>query len=168
MATTLLMYDAASLDSDTLPVVSGDKAAYYDALQGRMVVVYPDGADEYAAITRAVEMPSAYAGGALTANLGIISGATAGSVRWEVYVEAVTPGDAVDLDAATSFDNANGATSAVPATAGYLSLVSIPLTSADNVAAGDMVRFLVRRDADLAADDAAASAYLLWLAVEEA
>lgn len=167
MATTLLNFDAACFDGDNVPVTAGDLAAYFDVIQGRTVLVYPDGANEYAAVTRAVEMPQAYAAGALTAKLGIFTAATTGSIAWEVYVEAVTDADATDLDAGTSFDSANAATVAVPATAGYLDVVSITLTNKDSVAAGDMVRFLVRRDADLAGDDAAANAYVLWLAIWE-
>jgi len=167
MATTLLQFDASALDGDTVPVTAGDKAAYFDSINGRFCMVFPDGADEYAAVTKAVEMPQAYAAGTLTAKLGIFTGATTGSVVWEVYVEAVTDGDAVDLDSATSFDTVNTSTVAVPATAGHPDVVSITLTNKDSVAAGDMVRFLVRRDSDVAGDDAAASAYVLWLAIQE-
>lgn len=167
MATTLLNFDAACFDGDNVPVTASDKAAYFDSINGRTVLVYPDGSDEYAAYTRAVEMPQAYAGGTLTAKLGIFTAATTGSVCWEVYVEAVTDADATDLDSTTSFDSVNTATVAVPGTAGYLDVVSITLTNKDSVAAGDMVRFLVRRDADAAGDDAAASAYLVWLAIQE-
>ena len=167
MPATLLQFDASALDGDTVPVTAGDKAAYFDSINGRLCLVFPDGADEYAAVTKAVEMPQAYAGGALTAKLGIITGATTGSVDWEVSVEAVTDGDATDLDGATGFDTANASAVAVPGTAGYLDVVSITLTNKDSVAAGDMVRFLVRRDSDDAGDDAAASAYLLWLAIQE-
>lgn len=168
MATTLLNFDAASMDGDTVPVTAGDKAAYFDSINGRLMLVFPDGADEYAAVTRAVAMPQAYAGGTLTAKLHFITGATANEVVWEVYVEAVTEADATDLDAATSFDSVNTTTETVPGTAGYLGICDVTLTNKDSVAAGDMVRFLVRRDSDAAGDDAAASAYLIAVEIQEA
>jgi len=167
MATTLIQFDASSFEGDSVPVTAGDLAAYFDVINGRTVVVFPDGADEYAAVTKAIEMPQAYASGTITAKIGIFTAATTGSVDWEVYVEAVTDADAIDLDSATSFDSANASTVAVPATAGYIDVVSITLTNKDSVDAGDMVRFLVRRDSDDGADDAAANAYVVWMAIQE-
>lgn len=82
--------------------------------------------------------------------------------------EAVTEADATDLDSATGFDSVNTTTETVPGTAGYLGICDVTLTNKDSVAAGDMVRFLVRRDSDAAGDDAAASAYLIALEIQEA
>ena len=168
MAITLLQWDAGSLDGDTVPVTSGDLPAYYDSINGRLVLVFPDGTDEHAAVGRAVEMPQAYAVSTLTAKIGYITGATANEVIWEVYVEAITAGDTHDLDSSTTFDAVNTTTDTVPATAGYLKVASVTLTNKDSVAAGDMVRILLRRDSDHANDDAAASAYVLWVAIQEA
>lgn len=167
MATTLLTYDALGFDPAVVPLVAGDRTAYVTMLQGRTLLAFIDGADESGAYTRSVEMPQAYAGGALTAKLYIITAATSGSVVWEVYVEAVTDADATDLDAAASWDTANSATVAVPATAGYLDVVSVTLTNKDSVAAGDLVRFGVRRDSDAGGDDAAATAYLIAMSIQE-
>jgi len=168
MATTLLNFDATSFDGDTVPVTASDKAAYFDSINGRLVLVFPDGADEYAAVSHAVAMPQAYAAGTISAKIYYFTAATTGNVDWEVYVEAVTDGDATDLDSATSFDTANASTVAVPATAGHLDVASITLTNKDSVAAGDMVRFLLRRDSDDAGDDAAASAYVVAVEIQEA
>lgn len=167
MANALLNYDASAFVGDSVPVTAGDLAAYFDVLQGRLVLVFPDGADEYAAVTRAVAMPQQYAAGALTALIGYISGATTGDIVWEVYVEAVTDGDATDLDSTTSFDTVNTATVTVPGTAGHLDVASITLTNKDSVAAGDLVRFLLRRDSDAAGDTAAADARVMWLEIRE-
>jgi hypothetical protein len=170
MAATLLQYDATSFDGDAVPVTSGDLAAYFDQLRGRTVLCFPDGADEYAAVTKAVAMPQAYAGGTLTAYIGYFTGAAGSSqkVDWEVYVEAVTENDAVDLDTAASFDSANGAADTVNATQGYLDIAAVTLTNKDSVATGDMVRFLVRRDSDDGTNDThTATAYLLWLEIRE-
>jgi hypothetical protein len=168
MATTLLNFDATSFDGDTVPVTAGDKAAYFDAINGRLCLVLPDGADEHAAVSKAVAMPQAYAAGTISAKICYFTAATTGSVDFEIYVEAVTDGDTVDHDSATSFDSANAATVAVPATAGYIDVASITLTNKDSVAAGDSVRFLLRRDSDDGADDAAASAFVLWVEIQEA
>jgi hypothetical protein len=168
VAQTLIQWDAGSLDGDTVPVTAGDLPATYDSINGRLFLVFPDGTDETAAVGRALEMPQSYAASTLTAKIGYITGATANEVIWEVYVEAVTPADAVDLDSATSFDSVNTTTDTVPATAGHLKVASVTLTNKDSVAAGDMVRILLRRDSDHANDDAAASAYVLWVAIQEA
>ena len=87
--------------------------------------------------------------------------ATSGAVYFQAQVEAVTPADAVDLDAATSFDTANSGNATVAATAGYLFSISITLTNADSIAAGDLVRIALNRDADNASDTATGDVYLL-------
>lgn len=91
----------------------------------------------------------------------IAASATSGAVYFQAQVEAVTPADAVDLDATTSFDTANSGNATVAATAGYLFTVSITLTNADSVAAGDIVRIALNRDADNASDTATGDMYLL-------
>lgn len=167
MATTLLTYDALGFDPDVLPIIAGDVPGYFPLVNGRRVVALEDGANEYAVVTRATVMPQAYAGGTLTAYIYYIHGATSGSDVWEVYVEAVTDGDATDLDSTTSFDSVNTATVGVPATAGYLDVAAVTLTNKDSVAAGDLVRFLVRRDSDAAGDDASGIAYIQTMEIRE-
>lgn len=167
MATTILNYDVGSFVGDNLPVTAGDKAAYQKYINGGWYVAFPDGADEYAAVSAWQRVPQNYAGGALTANIGFITGATTGDVVFEVYVFAITSGDAVDLDSTTSYDAVNSATIAVPATAGYAQVSSITLTNKDSIAAGDIVRILVRRDSDHASDTAAADFYLATVDIQE-
>lgn len=76
-----------------------------------------------------------------------LSAGTANAVEWEVEVEAITPGDSVDLDAADSFDTTNAAAGAtVPATAGFMTTTTIALTNRDSMAAGDHVRIRITRD----------------------
>lgn len=93
----------------------------------------------------------------------IMASATSGSVRWQAQIEAVTAGDATDLDATTSFDTANSAGGTVPATAGYLAQISITMTNADSLAAADYYRISLNRDADgtSGTDDAAGDVYVL-------
>lgn len=86
----------------------------------------------------------------------MMASATSGNIEFEIAVEAITDADATDLDATTSFDtvNASGAT-AVPGTAGYIDQVSVTLTNADSVAAGDLIRISISRDSDDGTNDTA-------------
>lgn len=90
-----------------------------------------------------------------------MASATSGNIYWQAALEAITDGDATDTDAATSFDTANSGNGAVPGTAGYIDQITITMTNADSVAAGDYVRLSVNRDADNASDTATGDALLL-------
>jgi len=100
--------------------------------------------------------------GTLTAVISyMMASATSGDVDWDVSLEAISDGDAVDLDAADSFDSVNSAdNTTVPGTAGYIDQVAVTLTNADSLAAGDYFRLRLTRDAasDTAAGDALALA----------
>jgi hypothetical protein len=85
----------------------------------------------------------------------IMASATTGLVEFEVSLEAVTDGDATDLDAGDSFDTVNSASATVPGTAGHIDQLSVTLTNADSIAAGDYFRLKVSRDADDATNDTA-------------
>jgi len=92
----------------------------------------------------------------------IMASATSGGVAFDVAVEAFTPGDAVDLDAATSFDTVNAGNDAtVPGTAGYLDVVTVTLANLDSAAVGDYLRLSVARDVADAADTATGDCYVL-------
>lgn len=116
-----------------------------------------DAATVEAMYTAAFHMPAAYTGsGTLKVDIYYaMASATSGKVDFEICVEAITSGDAVDTDSASSFDTANAANETVPGTAGYMSKLTITLTNKDSVAAGDMVRLKLERDADDATDDTA-------------
>lgn len=94
--------------------------------------------------------------GALTAVVFYsMASATTGGVRVGVSVEAVTPTDALDLDAATGYDTENAASdTGVPGTAGHMESISVTLTNADGVAAGDLVRIKLARKVAHADDTA--------------
>jgi hypothetical protein len=81
--------------------------------------------------------------------------ATTGTYQPDVALEAITPGDAVDTDAASSFATANTPTAdTVPGTAGYEKTVSVTLTNDDSIAPGDYARLSLSRNmADTAAGD---------------
>ncbi len=121
-------------------------------VQRRPYLAFDDGTDETCHWTGIAPQGLT---GTLTAIISyIMASATANEVRLGVQVEAITDGDATDLDATTSFDTINTAEPTVPATAGYIDQVSITLTNADSLIAGDYYRLLLTRDADHANDDA--------------
>ena len=98
----------------------------------------------------------------------LMASAPTGGVAFDVAAEAITSGDAVDLDATTSFDAVNGGSdAAVPGTVGYMEQISITLTNMDSVAAGDYLRFSAARDVADAADTAAGDCYVLAIEVRD-
>ncbi len=100
------------------------------------------------------QVPDCLTGGTLKLDvLGSMASATSGDIDVDVEVEAITPADAVNLSAASSFDTVNSTdNTVVPATADRLFTVTVTLTNDDSVVAGDMLRIKVTRDA--AADTA--------------
>ena len=106
--------------------------------------------------------------GALTAIVTyMMASATSGDVDIDVSLEAVTDGDATDLDAGDSFDTVNSTdNTTVPGTAGHIDQISVTLTNADSIAAGDYFRLKVTRDA--ASDTAAGDLYLLAVELRDA
>lgn len=101
----------------------------------------------------------------------IMASATTGTVGIQAQIEAVTAGDATDLDATTSFGTVNNsASTTVPGTAGYLGQISITMTNADSIAAADYYRISVNRDADGTAitDSATGDLYLLAIELRDA
>lgn len=97
-----------------------------------------------------------------------MASATTGGVAFDIQVEAVSSGDAVDLDATSSFDTVNaGNDAAVPGTAGYMEQITITLTNMDGVAAGDRLRFSVARDVADANDTAAGDCYVMGIEIRD-
>jgi hypothetical protein len=110
---------------------------------------------------------------ALTAPLTAIidymmASATANAVRWGVSIEAVTDGDATDLDAVESLATENTVDVTVPGTAGHLDQASVTLTNNDSIAVGDYVRIRVRRVGSNAADTATGDALFLGMELRDA
>lgn len=73
--------------------------------------------------------------------------ATSGAAAFNVAVEAISDGDSVDTDAATSFDANNSGSINVPATAGFPVQLTITLTNDDGIAPGDYCRIQLARQA---------------------
>jgi hypothetical protein len=98
----------------------------------------------------------------------MMASATSGGVAFDVAVEAVTDGDAVDLDASTSFATVNLGTATVPGTAGYIDQISITLTNDDSIAVQDYVRVSLARKVADAADTATGDCYVLAVEFRDA
>jgi len=115
-------------------------------------------------------LPDAYAAGTVTVAVAYaMASATTGTVEYEIAVEAITEADAVDTDSASSFDTSNDITETVPGTAGHLSVLTGTLTNKDSMAAGDLVRISLARDAnDGTNDTATGDARVYWVAIYEA
>jgi hypothetical protein len=98
----------------------------------------------------------------------MMASATTGGVAFDVAVEAVTDGDATDLDAGDSFDTVNTGTATVPGTAGYIDQISITLTNNDGSAAGDYLRVSIERATGNGSDTATGDCYLLAVELRDA
>jgi hypothetical protein len=128
----------------------------------RPVLAYDAATDEAAYWTGAV--PQGFTGTPTLVITYIMASATANAVGFQAQLEAITDADATDLDASTSFDTVNNSASVtVPGTAGYIDQISITLTNADSLTAGDYFRLSLNRDADGSAitDTATGDAYVL-------
>jgi hypothetical protein len=106
-------------------------------------------------------MPENYASGPVVKMPYKMASATTGGIALSCHLAAVTPGDSTDVDA-KAFASVNTATdAAVPGTAGHLDTISITVTNADSVAAGDWVVLRLHREVADAADTATGDLELL-------
>jgi hypothetical protein len=97
-----------------------------------------------------------------------MASAASGGIAFEIAVEAVTSGDAVDFDVSNSFDTVNTGTDAtVPGTAGYMKQFTITLTNMDSIAAGDRLRISVARAVANAADTATGDCNLVGVEIRD-
>lgn len=111
-------------------------------------------------------MPADYASGPVLKVQYKMASATSGNVIISGRLAAVSDGDSTDVDAkALGTDNTSSAT-AVPGTAGYLDEISLTLTNADSVAAGDYVIVRLARDADNASDTATGDMEVVAVSLE--
>lgn len=153
------------------PYAAEFPAANFPALllsNRRPVLAYDAGTQETAYWTGIA--PQGLSGALSAVVTYAMASATTGTIEFEVAVEAISDGDTTDTDATTSFDTVNvSAAATVPATAGYIDQVSVTLTNADSIAAGDYFRLSVSRDADDATNDTASGdLYLLSVELREA
>jgi hypothetical protein len=129
-----------------------------------------DGAADEEAVFSGI-LPRNYAGGGLTVYLHVMfSSATSGSAYWSVSIERMDDAS-LDMDA-DSFAAVQSAAGNPNGTSGVTTLVTITFTNGaqmDSLAAGEMFRLKVRRDADGSAgtDDVTTDAELLAVEVKE-
>lgn len=90
--------------------------------------------------------------------------ATVGAVAIDGRLAAVTPGDAADVDA-KAFGAANTTTDTVPGTAGHMKEISLTMTNADSLTAGDFVVVYLARDGAAGGDTAAGDMEVLSVAL---
>jgi hypothetical protein len=156
-------------DSDA-NLVSGDLAATLENHNGRAALAF-DATDEEAALSPEYIMPEGYGGSTLKAGIVIAADSdTTNGCVFDVFVEAKTPSsDTIDMETADSWDlaNSSGDIDLSGTTAGDPILVTITLTNKDSVAAGDLVRFGIRRDTDHANDDASGDIFLYSVRIYE-
>jgi len=106
-------------------------------------------------------MPSDYSSALAIKLVYSMATATSGTIEFEVSVWAATDNESA---VTASYDTVNTGTETVPGTAGLTSDLSITLTNADSVAAGDLVRVKLFRDADDGTNDTATGDLELWAA----
>lgn len=168
--TTLLTLPATAFVGDNdAQLVAGDGPATQVNHVGRPAFAFDDTAEE-AMVSAEVTMPGQYAAGTLTADICFaMASDNTNDIALDVFVEAKTPGtDTLDMETASGWDTANsGTVSLSGSTAGDPLKVSITLTNADSVAAGDLVRFGVRRDTDSVNDDASGDLYIYSVEIWE-
>lgn len=88
-----------------------------------------------------------YASGNITVDIDWYSrsGSTSGNVKWDASIAAVTPGDAVSMEAKT-FATANTVTTTVNGTAKGLTRSTITISNLDSLAIDDFVQLNIDRD----------------------
>ena len=129
-----------------------------------------DGAADEEAVFTGI-LPRNYAGGGLTVYLHVaFTSATSGNAYWQAAIERMDDASLdVDADSFASFQAAAGNPNG---TSGAMTLVTITFTSGanmDSLAAGEMFRLKIRRDADGTAgtDDVATDAELYAVEIKE-
>lgn len=151
-------------------LVAGDVTARRVNHSGRPALAFDDTAEE-AAVSQEFEVPTAHTGtGTLKATLHVAAASDAtNDIAFDVFVESKTPNtDTLDMESAASWDTANAGTiSLAGTTAGDPLTLTITLTNADSVAAGDLVRIGIRRDTDSANDDAAGDIFVYAVTLYE-
>lgn len=154
---------------DLTPLDAQFPATNYPALMPsnlRMVLAYDPTTEETAYWERVA--PQGITGSWTAVVTYRMASAVSGGVAFSIAVEAISSGDAVDVDTTSSFDTANtGSDATVPGTAGYEKQFSITLTNMDGIAAADRLRFSVARAVANAADTATGDCYLVGVEIRD-
>ena len=113
-----------------------------------------------------LRMPVDYASAPVLKVLYKMASAVANGVVIEGRLAAVSDPDATDVDAkAFAAANTSG-TSTVPGTAGHMNEISLTLTNADSVAAGDFVVVYLARDVAAGGDTATGDMEVIAVSLE--
>lgn len=122
--------------------------ATQDVRNGHPVLDFDAATDESALWT--ADLPANYSGGGLTVILKwAATSATSGTCRWDVSIER-NDDEGLDIDA-DSFASAQSVGASAPATSGQWQYSTVTFTSGaqmDSLAAGELFRIKVTRDAD--------------------
>ncbi len=144
-------------------------AATPDTRNAHPTLDFDGAADEEAVFTGI--LPRNYSGLAITINtFWSFTSATSGSLRVQTSIERIDA-SSLDIDA-DSFATANSAGGTAPGTSGQVIAVAVLHASGaemDSLAAGEMFRLKIRRDADgtSGTDDIASDAELLAVEIKE-
>ena len=104
--------------------------------------------------------PDEYTGtGTLKLEINFSAAGSTGTAAWKANVEAVTPGDTLNLNTSEDFDAGVNTAALTGTTAGDLISTTVTLTNKDNVASGDQVRLAIQR---LVTSDDASGDLTLW------
>lgn len=161
MASRLLL----TPESAQFPSTNAPQLLTIHSTEQRLGLAFDASTDEAAAWVAVA--PQGWTGTITVVITYVMASAISGAVGLQVSVEAVSDGDATDLDAATSYDTVNNsASTTVPGTAGYIDQISITLTNNDSSVAGDLLRIKLNRDADGSAITDSATGDLYFISME--
>ena len=113
----IILPATAFIPDSNAQLVAGDAAAVFVSHVGRPSLAFDDTAEE-AATSVSFEWPVAYTGsGTVKADVYVYMASDAtNDIAVDVFVEAVTALDTLDLEATDSFDTANAGTASVGGT----------------------------------------------------
>lgn len=141
--------------------------ATFDLRNGHPVLDFDAGTDESAVWTSV--LPRHYGGGGLTVTIyWSATSATTGNVIWNVQIERIDD-EGLDIDA-DSFASAQAVTAAAPGTTGMVQYSTLTFTSGaqmDSLAAGELFRLKLTRDADNGSDTMTSDAEAIAIEIRE-
>tara|TARA_Y100000592_G_scaffold100649_1_gene181728 strand:+ start:5197 stop:5733 length:537 start_codon:yes stop_codon:yes gene_type:complete len=140
---------------------------------GRIGLAFDGSSTDETAVTGTFFMPAEYTGsGTLKIDIGFYTASgTSDTIAFNGGLEAITAGDALDMEANSSFPAAaftgTASTATSPGTAGYLGVLTHTLSAdfKDSVAAGDAVRLSILRD--VSADGDSGDVYVACVSLYE-
>lgn len=139
---------AKTPDATALKIGPGQTCGYQRLTSGKLVVWFDDTTSEHVLLGPFV-LPPDFVGTTVKCKIifcpkSTVSGKTA---SWNVYCQAITPGDPINLNTYVTFAAANNATAAIPTTAYYEAEAMITLANLQSAAAGDAFVLKIERNA---------------------